>query len=175
MLVFGKGGFGREVKSYFPWVTLFDSRDNDWMKVGYTKFNVAIGDPYARERISGECSLASAALIYPDVFIGNNVDIDEGVILCPRVIITCDTRIGKFFHANLFSYVGHDCVIGDFVTFSPSVCCNGNVRIGNRVFIGANASIRPGVTIHDDAIIGMGAVVVKDVKKNQTVKGNPAC
>lgn len=48
------------------------------------------------------------------------------------------------------------------------------VKIGNDVWIGANSTILPGVTIDDGAIIGAGAVVTKDVKKNTIVGGNPA-
>ena len=48
------------------------------------------------------------------------------------------------------------------------------VKIGNDVWIGANSTILPGVTIEDGAIIGAGAVVTKDVKKNTIVGGNPA-
>jgi acetyltransferase-like isoleucine patch superfamily enzyme len=50
-----------------------------------------------------------------------DVKLGEGAILCPFVTLTSNIKIGKFFHANLYSYVGHDCIIGDFVTFAPSV------------------------------------------------------
>ena len=48
------------------------------------------------------------------------------------------------------------------------------VNIGNRVFIGQNALILPGVRIGDDVIIGAGSVVTKDVPSNCVVVGNPA-
>lgn len=50
----------------------------------------------------------------------------------------------------------------------------GAVKIGNRVFIGANATILPGVTIGDDAIIGAGSVVTRDVPAGAVVAGAPA-
>lgn len=46
--------------------------------------------------------------------------------------------------------------------------------IGNRVWIGANAIILPGVRIADDAVIGAGAVVTKDVAAGAVVVGCPA-
>jgi maltose O-acetyltransferase len=48
------------------------------------------------------------------------------------------------------------------------------VRIGANVWIGAGALIMPGVTIGDDAIIGAGSVVTRDVAAGVTVAGNPA-
>lgn len=50
----------------------------------------------------------------------------------------------------------------------------GNIVVEDNVFIGANSSIRYGVTIGHDSIIAMGSVVVKDVPSNSVVGGNPA-
>ncbi len=48
------------------------------------------------------------------------------------------------------------------------------VKIGNKVWIGAHATILPGVTIGDGAVVGAGAVVTKDVPENAVVAGVPA-
>ncbi|WP_308199037.1 DapH/DapD/GlmU-related protein [Chitinophaga sedimenti] len=48
------------------------------------------------------------------------------------------------------------------------------VYIGKNVWIGGGALILPGVTVGDDAIIGAGSVVTKDVPPGATVVGNPA-
>ncbi|TWI70092.1 maltose O-acetyltransferase [Pseudoduganella lurida] len=48
------------------------------------------------------------------------------------------------------------------------------IRIGKNVWIGAGALIMPGVTIGDDALIGAGSVVTRDVPAGVTVMGNPA-
>jgi lipopolysaccharide transport system ATP-binding protein len=50
----------------------------------------------------------------------------------------------------------------------------GDMKIGNDVWIGMNATILPGVQIADGAVIGAGAVVVKDVLPYEVVGGNPA-
>ncbi|BCJ89897.1 nodulation protein [Terrihabitans soli] len=48
------------------------------------------------------------------------------------------------------------------------------VKIGRNVWIGGGAIILPGITVGDDAIIGAGAVVTRDVPEGATVAGNPA-
>jgi len=104
---------------------------------------------------------------------------DEGAVLSPFVTLTSNIRIGRHFHANLYSYVAHDCIIGDFVTFAPRVMCNGNVHIEDHAYIGTGAIIkqgRPGqpLVIGRGAVVGMGAVVTRDVPAGATVVGNPA-
>jgi maltose O-acetyltransferase len=48
------------------------------------------------------------------------------------------------------------------------------VEIGSRVFVGARAIILPGVTVGDDAIVGAGSIVTRDVPAGTVVAGNPA-
>lgn len=48
------------------------------------------------------------------------------------------------------------------------------VRIGSNVWIGGGAIILPGVVVGDDAVIGAGSVVTRNVARGTTVRGNPA-
>ena len=103
----------------------------------------------------------------------------EGAIFCDFTIQEPGSSIGRFFHANVYSFIAHDCVIGDFVTFGPRVTCNGNVEIGDFAYIGAGAIIRQGtgadkLKIGRGAIVGMGSVVTRDVPDGAVVMGNPA-
>lgn len=50
----------------------------------------------------------------------------------------------------------------------------GKIIIGDNVFIGANATVLPGVSIGDNAVVGANSVVAKDVPKDTVVAGNPA-
>lgn len=158
------------------------SLDNFLALNGDVLFNIAIGDSAARARISEFCEAKGAqpfSVIAENVVILDGNEIGCGAVLSPFVTVTSNAKIGKYFHANLYSYVAHDCVIGDFVTFAPGVKCNGNVVIEDYAYIGTGASIIQGkskrsLTIGRGAIVGMGAVVTKDVAPGVTVFGNPA-
>ena len=158
------------------------SMENFLALPGELHFNVAIGASEVRERIAYLCEGRGASpfqVIAENVVIMDGNEIGSGAVLSPFVTVTSNAKIGKYFHANIYSYVAHDCVIGDFVTFAPAVRCNGNVSIGDHVYIGTGAIIKPGkagtpLVIGEGAIVGMGAVVTKDVAPYSTVIGNPA-
>jgi sugar O-acyltransferase (sialic acid O-acetyltransferase NeuD family) len=145
-------------------------------------FNVAVADSKIRETLAARCLKNGAvplALQGPETLILDNNEIGEGMIFCPFSMITSNVKVGKFFHSNIYSYIGHDCVIGDYVTFAPRVNCNGNIHIKDYAYIGTGAVIKQGIpsqpiVIGEGAVIGMGAVVTKSVPPGVTVVGNPA-
>lgn len=144
-------------------------------------FNVAIGSGQVREAIVRQVGSAAHAISIhapQTIFLDRN-SIGIGAVFCPNSMVTSNATIGRFFQANIYSYVAHDCVIGDFVTFAPGVRCNGRVHIGDFATIGTNAIIREGtpekpLRIGKGAVVGMGAVVTRDVPDGATVVGNPA-
>lgn len=200
--LFGAGGFAREVMPiarqtmprdtvfYFVQTTPEYSTLNGMPVISEAEFAaltgektyaIGIADAVVRSAIARRMHgiATPAPLIAPNVIVGDANTLSEGIVLCPFTCVTGNSTIGQHFQANIYSYVGHDCVIGDYVTFAPSVKCNGNVHIGNNAYIGTGAIIRQGspekpVTIGENAIIGMGAVVTKSVPANITVIGNPA-
>jgi len=143
---------------------------------------LAIANSKVREQLASRCAndgVRPWSIVASNVVTMDEVCLGEGTILSPFVTLTSNIRIGRHFHANLYSYVEHDCVIGDYVTFAPGVKCNGNVVIEDHAYIGAGALIRQGrpgrpLVIGHGAVIGMGAVVTKDVPPSVTVVGNPA-
>ena len=149
---------------------------------GERRFNVAIGNSLVRQRIAERLIAAGCipfSIVAENAVIMDGNRIGEGAILSPFTTITSNANIGKFFHANIYSYVAHDCVIGDYVTFAPGVKCNGNVSIGDHAYIGTGAVLKQGASdkplmIGRGATVGMGAIVTKDVPANATVVGNPA-
>ena len=143
---------------------------------------ITVANSAVREALVARCAaqgLAFATIIAPQAVMMDDVELGEGSAISPFVTITSNIRVGRHFHANLYSYVEHDCVIGDYVTFAPGAQCNGNVHIGDHAYIGSGAVIRHGLpgeplTIGKGATVGMGAVVTRNVPAGETWVGNPA-
>jgi sugar O-acyltransferase (sialic acid O-acetyltransferase NeuD family) len=144
--------------------------------------SVAISNGRVRQEIVARCrdngfrffEVRARSVIQLD-----RVILGEGAILCPFVTLTSNIHIGAHFHANIYSYIEHDCQVGDYVTLAPRASVNGNVVIEDHAYIGAGAVIRQGspgapLVIGKGAVVGMGAVVTKSVRAGATVAGNPA-
>ncbi len=143
---------------------------------------IAVANGGVRSKLAARCAddgVGAWSIVAGNVVVMDDAAVGAGSILCPFVTLTSNIRVGKYFHANLYSYVEHDCTIGDYVTFAPGVKCNGNVFIEDFAYLGSGAVIkqgRPGMPLRigRGAIVGMGAVVTKDVPAGATVVGNPA-
>jgi acetyltransferase-like isoleucine patch superfamily enzyme len=75
-------------------------------------------------------------------------------------------------HVN--ATVGHDTTLADFVSLYPQAAVSGDCEIDAAVTVGASAAVLQGRRIGRNAFIGAGAVVVRDVPPEHTVKGVPA-
>jgi sugar O-acyltransferase (sialic acid O-acetyltransferase NeuD family) len=164
---------GHPILTYAEWLTQAASSRH---------ISIAIARSAVRQQLVERCVADGVGFF--EVRAANMVQLDdvkvgEGAILCSFVQLTSNIRIGQHFHANIYSYVAHDCVIGDYVTFAPGVMCNGNVVVEDNVYIGTGAVIKQGqpgqpLIIGSGAVVGMGAVVTKSVAPGETVVGNPA-
>ena len=204
--VYGASGFGKEVmplaRQQYPtlekqqFVFIDDSGAgtslNGYQVLSYEDFlkypnqkkavTIAIANSQVREKLVKrltEDQIQHLNIHASNTVILDEVQIGEGSLLCPFTCLTSNIKIGKFFHANIYSYVTHDCVIGDYVTFAPGVKCNGNIHIHDHAYIGTGAVIKQGtpdkpLVIGKGAVVGMGAVVTKSVPPGVTVIGNPA-
>lgn len=117
-------------------------------------------------------------------------EVGDDAFIGPFVEVQKDVRIGSGTKIQSHSFIcelvtiGRDCFIGHGVMFVNDLFATGgpargdrslwkSTRIGDRVSIGSNATILP-VTICDDAVIGAGAVVTKNITTPGIYAGNPA-
>ncbi len=113
-------------------------------------------------------------LRHPHAVAGRHVEVGEGTIICPGVILTTDIRVGRFVTFNFGLTVGHDSTLGDFVTLAPGVHLSGYSRIGEGADLGAGAVTIPGVEVGAWTIVGAGAVIAHSLPANCTAVGVPA-
>ena len=201
--IYGASGFGKELlplvrEQYRDAQLCFvddgsqDNELNNYRIYTYTQYLalpnadkavvLAIADSKIREVLEAKCAKGKVLILSlkaSNSIVLDNVEIGEGSVLCHFTQLTSNIKIGKQFQANIYSYIAHDCVIGDYVTFAPRVSCNGNIHIHDHAYIGTGAVIKQGtpdkpLIIGKGAIVGMGAVVTKDVPAGAVVIGNPA-
>lgn len=115
-------------------------------------------------RIGANCNICAHTLIEGDVIIGDRVTVKSGVFLWDGTRIEDDVFIGP-----------NATFTNDLMPRSkvyPEAFSGIIVRRGAS--IGANATLLPGITIGEFAMVGAGAVVTKDVEAHSVVVGNPA-
>ncbi len=102
---------------------------------------------------------------------------DNNKIGCHTAIMTGEkgsTRIGNNNLIMNYANIGHDVHIGNQCEVGAGVIVAGFAQVHDEVKIKNGALIRNRIQISRQALIGMGAVVINDVKEHQTVLGNPA-
>jgi len=147
--------------------------------------------------IGDNAVIRSGSVIYSGTTIGNNFRTGH------NILVRENTRIGDDVLVGTNSVVENNCRIGQGVSIQTNVYVTTNSTLEDKVFmgpcsvttndkymqvgatligptikkaarVGANSTILPGVVVGENAVIGSGTVVVKDVPAGATVVGNPA-
>ena len=105
-------------------------------------------------------------VIEDDVEIGSNTSIDRGSL--GNTLICRGAKIDNLVH------VAHNVIIGKNAIVIAHAMIGGSTQVGDRAWISPHTAIRDGLKVGDSALIGMGAVVTKDVPAGETWIGSPA-
>jgi UDP-3-O-[3-hydroxymyristoyl] glucosamine N-acyltransferase len=105
-------------------------------------------------------------IIEDDVEIGSNVSIDRGVL--------DDTLIKKGAKIDNFCHIAHNVIIGKYSLIIAHAMIGGSTEIGDYSWVAPSAALMEGIKIGEKTLVGLGAVVTKDVPSNTVVVGNPA-
>lgn len=118
---------------------------------------------FAGAKIGANCNICAQVLIENDVLIGDNVTVKSGVQLWDGVRIEDDVFIGP-----------NATFTNDLLPRSKEPYQTLKTIVKAGATIGANATLLPGITIGEKAMVGAGSVVTKDVPAGAVVVGNPA-
>ncbi len=202
LIIVGASGFGREVVQWVEdinvvkpeWKILGFLDDNpnaldgcrcdyqiigsikDWQPKDNEYFACAIAIPNVKYSVVNsllERGAKFATLIHPTALVNKYAQIGKGVVITPRSNLNADTKVGDFVSV-LGSGIGHDATVGDYSTLSGRCSINGHVQVGKMVYIACGVSIAPSKKIGDGAYVGIGSVVISNVKAGSKVFGNPA-
>ena len=143
-----------------------------------TRYVIGIGNGAVRRKIDRHATglgLEAATLIHPRATLGRHlIQVGAGGVICAGVVLTTNIRLGRHVHLNLNVTVGHEAVIGDYVSIFPGATISGTTVIQDEVTIGTGAAVIPGVTIGAGSTIGAAASVVRDIPAGVIAVGVPA-
>lgn len=195
-IIMGAGDFAREVYEYHKFlkipvsgfydeITEKDSLRNlpiyrdikNIPKINEVFFVVGTGNPIANKKFTNlieENGLKLSQPIICDSYVGENVFIGNGSVICPKSVLTCDISIGKFCAINISCTIGHDCFLDDFVVLSPNCSLSGHTKIKSETLLGTSVVTIPKRNICNNVVIGALSCVVKDITESGTYIGSPA-
>ncbi|MCA0981169.1 acetyltransferase [Exiguobacterium aestuarii] len=112
--------------------------------------------------------------VHPSAIIGKNVTIGPGVAVMAGSVVNPNTRLEAHSVVNTMSSVDHDCHLAPFSSVAPGAHLGGNVRLGERSFIGMGATVIHNIHIGSDTVVGAGATVVSNLPSQVIAFGTPA-
>ena len=141
-------------------------------------FAIAIGDNLVRERVYNEYKLELPnckfpPLIHQSAVIGINSKVGDGAVIMPQTNVGPNSEVGVFCILNTSSSIDHDSDMQSFSSIAPKVVTGGNVKIGIRSAVSIGATVKHGIVIGDDVVIGANSYVDKAFGSNLVAYGNP--
>jgi sugar O-acyltransferase (sialic acid O-acetyltransferase NeuD family) len=113
-------------------------------------------------------------MIHQTARLGTNVEIGEGTIIGAFTTIGADAKVGKYNLIQSYTVIGHDSVIGDWNRIDTHVTLVGGTIVQDETDIHTSAMISHNVTVESRSRVAACSFVIRRVKEETTVMGNPA-
>lgn len=139
---------------------------------------IGVGSNFKRERILIQLSkmglkIKWLKLISNNAIVNDSVKIDDGSIIMSGAIINYNTLIGKHCFIGTGSIIEHHNIFSDYSSCGAGIKTGGKVVIGKNSFIGIGATIKNGVKIDENVIIGGQSMIINNCIKNSLYAGVP--
>lgn len=201
IIIVGAGGCGREIAN---WIEDINKIEETWNILGFiddnvnalegfpTKYKIiesisnhipgnayyaiGIANPPVKKKIAEMLESKGAefaSIIHPSTRIYTEFPLGRGLITYPNARISTGCKTGNFVNIQS-TIIGHDVLIEDYVTVSSSCGVTGGTKLRKACFLADHAAISVGMEIGKNAYVGIGSVVIRDVKEDTRVFGNPA-
>jgi sugar O-acyltransferase (sialic acid O-acetyltransferase NeuD family) len=115
-----------------------------------------------------------ATLVHPGASVSVRAEMGRGCCISFGACIAGRVRMHDHVWIGPGCVIGHDSVLEDNAIMAPRATLSGSVRLGAGCYVGSCAVIREGLTVGAGALVGMGAVVLRDLMNASVVAGNPA-
>jgi sugar O-acyltransferase (sialic acid O-acetyltransferase NeuD family) len=204
IIVYGAGGFGREVHVLIKQINLLKPTynmlgfvdDHPGLKgqlingmpvLGGLDYLLAHKSPVCIamallnvaklkvvQQLQLNTNLRFPNLIHPDAYWDETNKIGTGNILCHGMKLTCNIEIGNFNAFNGNVSIGHDVILGDFNLFGPNSFIAGSVKIGNENAFAMNSSVIQQRKIGNRNTVNMNSVLIRNIRDEGVYFGVPA-
>jgi sugar O-acyltransferase (sialic acid O-acetyltransferase NeuD family) len=131
----------------------------------------------SRPRIVSQLGLPAeryATVVHPAASLSSSSSVGPGSVLLANAVLTAAVRVGAHVAVMPHVTLTHDDVIEDFATLASRSALGGGARVSRGAYIGAGSIIGQGLAIGELALVGMGAVVTKDIPAREVWAGVPA-
>ena len=137
---------------------------------------LAVGNSIARKKIVNSLPSKTryGTLIHPSSFVSPSAKIGKDVIISHQCVVSSNVQISSHSHLNYQTCIGHETKLGKYFTSAPGVRLSGNCFIGENVYFGTNSCTVQGINVNDNIKVGIGSVVVNNLKKSGTYMFNPS-
>ncbi len=115
-----------------------------------------------------------ATIVHPRAWVSPSAVLDPGVVVLAGAVINSGARIGRHTIINSSALIEHDVHVGAFASIAPAAAIGGGTEIGEGTYVGLGARVRDHIQVGANALIGMGAAVIRSVDAGVTVQGVPA-